>query len=323
MPKRTNPFQQVIASLVDLLDDSAVVTESVEYPDPAAGNPREVDITVVTGQLNGKSLRIGIECTDLGRRATQPWVEMQYGKHSRLQVVDHVVLVSDSGFSKTALEVAKSVGYLAINPNITESELASALSDGGWILGVRATSIRCLRFEAKVTIPLPSPDGFAVIDYGEDSWFVRADGSKLVLANEFAQSAAADEYLKDPQSYAAVVDSFQTDFTFNLDSPTHESDRLYIIATDGKSEVVASVDQLLITASVVTTNTANVKHTHTGKAFGQMFASGSAPIGDTEAVIVTTEVGGAQKSQVRFNFDASKGHPKQPKARKKRSKKSK
>jgi len=66
MPKRTNPFQQLIAMVVELLENGSVVTESVEYRDPAANNLREVDITVVRGQLGGKPVRIGIECTDLG-----------------------------------------------------------------------------------------------------------------------------------------------------------------------------------------------------------------------------------------------------------------
>jgi hypothetical protein len=35
--------------VVELLENGSVVTESVEYPDPVAKNPREVDITVVRG----------------------------------------------------------------------------------------------------------------------------------------------------------------------------------------------------------------------------------------------------------------------------------
>jgi hypothetical protein len=41
MPKRTNPFQQLIAMVVELLENGSVVTESVEYRDPAANNLRE------------------------------------------------------------------------------------------------------------------------------------------------------------------------------------------------------------------------------------------------------------------------------------------
>ncbi|WP_156763754.1 hypothetical protein [Mycobacterium sp. 852002-50816_SCH5313054-b] len=58
VPRKTNPFQQVIASLLDLLENGCVVTESIEYPDPQARNPREVDITIVRGQLNGQELKI-------------------------------------------------------------------------------------------------------------------------------------------------------------------------------------------------------------------------------------------------------------------------
>jgi len=34
MPKQTNDFQQLIAMVVELLEDGAVVEESREFPDP-------------------------------------------------------------------------------------------------------------------------------------------------------------------------------------------------------------------------------------------------------------------------------------------------
>src|ERR1700687_4907721 len=110
MPKRTNPFQQLIAMVVELLENGEEVTESVEFPDPDTGEPREVDIVIVRGKLGGKQVQIGIECIDYEQKATTPWVEMQYGKHSRLQATDFVLLVSDSGFTGPARVKAKSFG---------------------------------------------------------------------------------------------------------------------------------------------------------------------------------------------------------------------
>jgi hypothetical protein len=81
-----------------------------------------------------------------------------------------------------------------------------------------------------------------------------------------------------------------------------------------------------ISVSVVSTNAADMKLTHMGNFDGHVFATGQAPIGDTKAVIVATDVGGQGKYQVRFNFDADKGQPPRqvPKKRgKKRGKKSK
>ena len=44
MPKQTNDFQQLIAMVVELLEDGAVVEESREFPDPDTGVMREVDV---------------------------------------------------------------------------------------------------------------------------------------------------------------------------------------------------------------------------------------------------------------------------------------
>lgn len=323
MPPRTNPFQQVIASLLDLLENGSVVTESIEYPDPAAGNPREVDITIVRGQLNGKPLRIGVECTDLGRRATQPWVEQQYGKHSRLQVVDVVVLVSDSGFSKTARAVAEDIGYLAIHPKIAESELAAALNERMGTLRVKAASVRVLRCDVNYTLPLPSSNGFRAVDPSEEPWLFKADGSQLVQWSEFEQKAGRDELMKNHPLSLATMDEGpkQEQFTVDLDTPTHEGERLYAKCTDGESEVHALVDKMVVTVSVVSTNAADMKFTHAGNFVGHQFATGQAPIGDTQAVIVATDVGGEGKMQVRFNFDPDKGHPPRHVPRKSRRKK--
>ena len=323
VPKRTNPFQQVIASLVDLLENGSVVTESIEYPDPAAGNPREVDITVVRGHLNGNPVKIGIECTELGRKATQPWVEQQYGKHSRLKVVDFVVLVSGSGFSKTARAVAEDLGYLAVHPNIGESELGAAVNEriGGGVR-VRVSSMRILNCDFNCTLPIPSSDGYAFADDTEDAWLYRADGSQLVQWNEFKHNAVRAEYMKDAASYMAMDEGSTEQFTVELNSPTHEGERIHARFTDGESEVLATVDRMEISVSVVSTNAANMKLTHMGNFDGHAFATGQAPIGDTKAVIVATDVGGQGRYQVRFNFDADKGHPPRqvPKKRGKESK---
>jgi hypothetical protein len=124
-----------------------------------------------------------------------------------------------------------------------------------------------------------------------------------------------------PDSGAACLGSTEQ-FTVGLDSPTHEGERLYAKFTDGQAEVLARVDRMAILVSVVSTNVADMKLTHMGNFGGQVFASGQAPIGDSDAVIVATDVGGEGKYQVRFNFDQDKGHPPRQ-GRKKRGKKSK
>ncbi|MGC2652026.1 MAG: hypothetical protein WA317_00140 [Mycobacterium sp.] len=314
MPRKTNPFQQVIASLLDLLENGSVITESIEYPDPQAGNPREVDITIVCGQLNGQELKIGVECTKLGRKATQTWVDQQHGKHSRLQaagVLNSLVLVSGSGFTGPGRILAENLGYLAVYPNITESELAAALNDRMG-LRVKAASVRIVRWDVTHTLPLPSAEGFRVVDSPEEPWLFRANGSKLVRWSEFEGKVKTDEYMKrHPPSSILDEGPINKQFTVELDPPVHEGERLHVKCTDGEVEVFAVVDKMVVTLSVVSTNMADMKFTHAGNFVGHGFATGQAPIGDTHAVIVATDVDGEGKTQVRFNFDADKGHPPQ------------
>jgi hypothetical protein len=303
MPQRTNPFQQLIAMVVELLENGSAVTESVEYPDPAAGNPREVDITVVRGELTGKTVRIGIECTDLGRRATQPWVETQYGKHSRLKVVDLVILVSDSGFSKTARVVAEDLGYLAIHPNITKSDLATALNKRVG-MSVKMTEIQLKK--AHFTF---SGDGitdkYRSASDGDELMFLRADGSILVAAQEFEKLAIIEELEKDLPNVALSETASDRAISVQMAVPRYYGERLYILVTDGGSETLAMVDQLDVEARVFSTNRADMNLTESGDFGGNIFATGVAPIGDSEARFVVTDVPGVgTKMMARFQYEA-------------------
>ncbi|MDT5142009.1 MAG: hypothetical protein QOE52_4761 [Mycobacterium sp.] len=241
MPKRTNPFQQLIAMVVELLENGSVVTESVEYPDPVAKNPREVDITVVRGDVGGRAVRIGVECTDLGRRATQPWVEMQYGKHSRLKVVDFVILVCDSGFSKTARAVAEDLGYLAIHPNIAKSELAVVLNKR-FGMSVKMTEMQLTA--AHFTFSGEGvTDKFRPTSDGDELMFLRHDGSVLVQAREFEKLAIVEE-LKNDLPNMLSDNASDRNVSVQMPSPRYYGERFYVLGTDGGSERLALVERL-------------------------------------------------------------------------------
>jgi hypothetical protein len=312
MPKRTNPFQQLIAMVVELLENGSVVTESIEYPDPAAGNPREVDITVVRnqveitvvrGQVGGKPVRIGIECTKLGRRATQPWVEMQYGKHSRLQVVDLVILVSDSGFSKTARKVAEQIGYLAIHPNITKSELAEVLNER-FSMSLKVGEIGTV--SANCTYSGPITADFKPASDGDDLMYLRSDRSVLVRAKDFWQENAARGIRLEPPN-SSTNDGGPGEVTVRLDQPTHQGERIHMLVTDGESEVLATVDTLEIKAQYTFTKWAKTNLSETGNYDGNQFATGVSPIGDTEMRFVVTDVPGVgTKGMARFQYEVGK-----------------
>lgn len=306
MPRRTNSFQQLIAAVVRVLENGAVVTESVEFPDPVTGRPREVDIVVVRGQLQGSPVQIGIECVDhsssrKNKKADVPWVEMQYGKHSRVKATDFVLLVSSTGFTATAKAVAESFGYAAITPNITDADLTSVIV-GHHRCSVRASLLTFI--SASFNYSAPS-DRFTPLTAGPDLWFVRADGSNLVHANEFEQKAAT-RLAATPQGAGMFVDDSAAEgaVTFEINDLTHDGEPLHVLTTDGTVYTVAPVTRLTVTARFSATNTAHLNLTQVGDFNGTPFWTGTAPIGDHEARYVVADIPGeGVRGTVEFPFD--------------------
>lgn len=87
--------------------------ESCFLSDRRTGEEREVDI-VIESAVGTYPIRVGIECVDHGRPATVQWVEQMCGKHRDLPT-DKLVLVSRSGFCKSALRKAEAYGVEALS----------------------------------------------------------------------------------------------------------------------------------------------------------------------------------------------------------------
>jgi hypothetical protein len=82
----------------DLADD---VEESKPLEDRKAHTDREVDV-VITEDVAGVRIKIGVEATDPKRKADLPVVDKLLGKHADLDT-HHVIIVSKSGFTGPAL----------------------------------------------------------------------------------------------------------------------------------------------------------------------------------------------------------------------------
>jgi hypothetical protein len=108
MPKRYNIFQDLIASIHKQLASSCQIAESEMFIDPSSGQAREVDL-VVRSRVAGYEVVISVECTDRRRLASVEWVEQMCCKHRDLPT-NKLVLVSKSGYTKTALLKGRSLG---------------------------------------------------------------------------------------------------------------------------------------------------------------------------------------------------------------------
>lgn len=97
------------------------------------GLDREVDILISTNQA-GYRLQIGIEVVEWTRLADVSWVERMIQKHSRLPT-DKLVLISKSGFTKSATAKAQAHGVEAIKIEEAQ-ELDWPLAVSAWWWGL-------------------------------------------------------------------------------------------------------------------------------------------------------------------------------------------
>lgn len=113
MPKRSNKFQKLIYIIHKQLSSDATVTESKLLVDRVTKVEREVDVVIetTTGDLE---ITIGIEVTAQSRRAGLPWLNEMWSKHKNLPT-DKLVLVSKSGFARTAIDEGKMLGIELMN----------------------------------------------------------------------------------------------------------------------------------------------------------------------------------------------------------------
>lgn len=108
MPKRTNPFQKLSASIMAVLNaPNFKVEESVLETNPKTGLPREIDILIT--EISNPSNKIMVECRDWKRKQDVIWIDQLDGKARSLKI-KRVIAVSSSGFHKSTLEEAASRG---------------------------------------------------------------------------------------------------------------------------------------------------------------------------------------------------------------------
>ena len=299
MPKRTNDFQQLIAMLVELLDDGAVVEESKEFPDPDTGNLREVDVyALVRGNWNQQEIAVAVECVDRKRKRDVTWVEMIYGKHSVLQVADVVLLVSSSGFYHSAEIKARKFGYRTISPAISPIELGKALGVASdFRMGAMASSWSFTPMNFDTPVPGQLVD---------DGYFHRADGSKLVTVDDYRARALADEWMKDGASTIMSAQPSTSMRNVMVAEPEYDGERLHALLTvaDGQT-VVLPVLNLRFTATGDLTNWGHFGQTERGNVSGVQFGTGTSTIGGQPGRMVVAETEGAWRATARWEYTAT------------------
>lgn len=107
MPKRTNDFQELVACVQGALAPAgAKVTSSAERKGAAPGL-REIDV-LIEAPVGPYLVKIAVEARDHKRKLTKQDIDSYYGKYRARgnPYVDRIVVVSRSGFTKPAQELA-------------------------------------------------------------------------------------------------------------------------------------------------------------------------------------------------------------------------
>jgi hypothetical protein len=165
MPKRHNQFQDFVAMLEEqLAPEGAEVLSSVLLTD-STGQQREIDVLIVM-PLGHRTVTIGIECRDHGRKADVTWLEQLKTKFESLPI-DKRVAVSRSGFTKGAQAKATAWHIQAMSLGQAFAVSWSARLQNLTALEVRGQNFEILSFSMEIEMPegrmlnIPdrSPDG--------------------------------------------------------------------------------------------------------------------------------------------------------------------
>lgn len=299
MSKQTNDFQQLIAMVVELLEGGEVV-ESREFPDPDTGVPREVDVyALVEGKANGEDIRIAVECVDRSKPMGAPWVEAMYGKHSRLQVADIVLLVSSKGFYRPGELKARKFGYKTISPAISPVRLARAVGVENHRMGAKAATFSYR--DCTVTVGVPG----VFVDEGN---FLRADGSELIQAGEYYMRAGMEQ--KGGMDAFVSEESTNDGWDVSVADPVWNGEALHVkIRCDDGQVIVTPAQVVSFKAKYSSTNWGHFEQTRQGDFDGVKFGTGDSTIGGEAARMVVVEDGvGNQKSMVKFQYTPGTDH---------------
>ena len=306
MPKQTNAFQQLIAMVIELLEDGAVVEESKLFPDPDTGVQREVDVyAFVRGKVNQQEITIAVECVDRSRPMDVTWVEGMYGKHSVLQIADVVLLVSAKGFYHSAEVKAKRFGYKTVSPAISPVKLATTLGLAGSFQ--MAAKMAVWEF-SDMTLNTGVPGQLV-----DDGYFRRADGSELLKVGEYEMHATAQDLLKDGDVAAVMSDQPSKSVrTVTVVDPVHDGQPLHVTLTlaDDQSTIVTRVQQVTFTAKLSSSNRADTVQTEQGNFDGVPFGTGVSTLdGRPTRMVVAENADGGWKALAKWQYEVKEREP--------------
>lgn len=255
MPKRTNPFQNLSASIMAVLHaPDYSVEESVLVVNPKTGLPREIDIVIT--EINNPSNKIMVECRDWKRKQDVIWIDQLDGK-ARSLGIKRVIAVSSSGFHKTTLKEAESRGI-----EIMRLADAEAKDVKTWLFNIKEFGLN-IDFQPVIKrVNLISPAGIQTPNLSgvnlSDIFLVNLNDKNRISLSDYVRGLVND------QEIVEYVRCNNTDEAISHYDYTIPCDKGVGYSIDGKSfiplvSIVFSIDSVRRSYKVP------LKHIRTGK----------------------------------------------------------
>ena len=310
MPKRSNHFQRLVYLIQEQLKDraDAVVTESRMLRDRQTGHEREVDI-VVECKPNGFTYLLAFECCRTGRKATIEWVERMLQKHRCLS--DKLVLVTRSGFTRTAVDVAERHRAETVTLREAGARDWPAVIDGYTMLYFCLFDFRITSCSTECD-PAPVAGPLAEFPENHEMLIVNARGEAHPL-NDVVNAMAADHSLFGRPAmerwYNLPLDERREQHQINFDFTPLQSDPLALL----NSRMLYRIRRIYGTANMLVTSAdlsmgpnqykdMRVMHGTTQLSAGSMS-------GKTLHVMLGERQGEQPKGTILFASDDSKAQP--------------
>jgi hypothetical protein len=302
MPRRSNLFQDILGIVQKHVADNAIVEESVLLEDRLIGAKREVDV-VIRSKVAGHELVLAFEAAKMGRPADVKWVEQQIKKHEHLPT-DKVVLISDSGFSKNARNLAEKLGAIPLTPeDISEPQPEKKLV--GKLKAIWPKTVQLIPERCRIWV---RPPGRA-----DPVWF-RAATDHGIFLEDGTHVGTVDEYIHARLKFSWPTILEQID----LANITENRDRFFSLTFEGpgaisigdkKMHLYARFEQKSPTEfhpiekaelqghAVIRVNEAQLTHKRLGDV---EFSYGETKLGDQNALVVVTEEADGPKLSLRM-----------------------
>jgi hypothetical protein len=236
LPKRSNRFQRLIATIHHALADGATVEESRLLRDRVTGSSREVDV-VIESAVGDYPVIVSIECSDRSRPATVEWVEQQHGKHANLPT-NKLILVSRSGFTETATVKARLLDIETLS--LVEAQAAT------WTTVVHKVQLVVLDATSVITMLFPCleprPRDQSCRPLSFDDVLVSPGGMWRIPVSQFA-----DTLLYFPAIYSRTVASLRADSDAGWIVSFPVATESSVVSTDGTQRQLTGLGLVVLT----------------------------------------------------------------------------